>query len=92
MKILTDPTIDDSVKVTVTVGEMRAALWYYNNFWIQKEANIEKSNIISGYMELSDTQQATIKQLKQDEWYVLGFWGVSGALLTIIGLEVAGVL
>lgn len=92
MKILTDPTIDDTVKVTVTVGEMRAALWYYNNYYIQKEANAEKSNVISGYMDLTGEYRDAIQSLNKKQWYEPAFWGVSGAFLSLIALEFAGVL
>lgn len=34
---LFDDKTPDSTLIKVPVGELRAALWYYNNYWIQKE-------------------------------------------------------
>jgi hypothetical protein len=100
---LFDDKTPDSTLIKVPVGELRAALWYYNNYWIQKEKADELHQaILDGdalRASLIDTNSKLTEKNTQLEDQIAGWRtatlvvsGVTvGSTLTVIILFAAGV-
>jgi hypothetical protein len=90
---LFDETTSDSTKVLVPVGELRAALWYYNNYFIFKVKADELQKVIESYETLFPTIQDTNTKLTAENEQLKSqatSWQI--ATFTVSGITIGGVV
>ena len=90
-----EPTVDfsdtDEQTLQVTTRSMRNALWYYENYYIQKDVVTSQATVIEGQADLIDQWESAFyveaekrvrAQQKATNWAVFGFTaGAFGALM-----------
>ena len=90
-----EPPVDfsstDEETLLVTVRSMRNALWYYENYFIQRDLSESKDSVIDGLDQLvtqwevahtTAVERALIAEGKLSNWITFGFTtGVITALL-----------
>jgi hypothetical protein len=57
---LLDPNTPDTTIVKVPVSELRAALWYYNNYWNEKERADSLDKLHTAELQYIGVLQASI--------------------------------
>lgn len=85
---------DDQEIVEVTVGQMRNALWYYNNYFIVKQMTKEQAEIIAAQRQLTVDAAKTVEDMlnknEQLQFYKNTWWVAVGIAATAITTMILG--